>query len=143
MRSTSMIPFEARDVTADIGPGYVRRSRTFDGRNVAGTAQAYLEIEWVANVSFTYPQTWTESEAREELSRLLANPVRERCHRIIDEIPDEVVLRVLPQIQEIADYEFRAWHGRHRMALPNTSERCVSLPIDQPSEPTVQEAHRP
>ncbi len=48
---------------------------------------------------------------------------------IIRDLPDEVVPKVLPQLQEIAEYETRMWRIRQEPVKPELTTTWISLPI--------------
>ena len=98
----------------------------------ARTQRAQLDYEWQARWSLCVAETMTEEETRqsfEQLAEYLGLAARIRCHLIIDSVPAEVIPAILPQLQDIAEYEVRMWQVRREVEGPDIHERWVSLPV--------------
>ena len=85
------------------------------------------KLDWW--VTFSHPRTLTESEAKKALFELLAESVRAQCHLIIHSLPNEILPTILPQLQEMAEYELRIWTIREKFEGPDIHERWLSLPM--------------
>ena len=98
----------------------------------AETQRAQLDYEWGARLRFRVADTMTEEEVRscfDELAGYLGLAARISCHLIIDSVPVQVIPAILPQLQDIAEYEVRMWQVRREVEGPDIHERWVSLPV--------------
>jgi hypothetical protein len=98
----------------------------------AETERAQLDYEWGARLRFRAADTMTEEEARscfDELAEYLSLAARIRCHVIVDSLPVQVIPEILPQLQDIAEYEVRMWQVRREVEGPDIHDRWVSLPV--------------
>ena len=87
-----------------------------------------LTSEWTLSLAFSHPGTLTEAEARDTFNLLMARQARTRCHLIIEQLSDNVVTIVLPQLEELAAYEEKIYQLRKEKHLPNIRERWIALP---------------
>jgi len=118
------------DPTVSRTPLHQRRSiRVLNDTITLNGAQ--LDLEWDVQAHYFCPETFTEAEAEETLAEMLAMHARSKCMLIIRALPDAVVSLVLPQLEEIADYETRMWEKRRAVSSPSITERWVSLPLRQ------------
>ena len=107
-------------------------SSAFGHAYVTESPRARLDFEWEGRLSFRFAQTMTEEEARRALADLATRAgltAGIQCHLIIDALPLEVMPTILPQLQDIAEYEIRMWQVRSEVTGPDIHERWVSLPI--------------
>lgn len=105
---------------------------TFGHSYVATSESSELDFEWEGRLGFRFPETMSEEEAKATLSELADRfgiGARVRSHLIIDGLPAQVVSAILPQLQDIAEYETRMWQVRREVKGPDVHERWVSLPI--------------
>jgi len=102
---------------------------TFIDADIAEAEHARLDLEIRGQLRFRYPETMTQAEAAETLAQLARRfGARGQCHLVIRSIPDDVVPIILPQLQEMAEYEVRMWHVQQEVEGPDIHERWISLP---------------
>lgn len=111
---------------ADIKTWRIRGLRHIDS---VEASDARIDFEWQAHINFTHPGTWTEAEAKSVFLELAASLARAQSFVIIHSLPDEVVPSILPQLQEMAEYEVRMWRLREEVEGPEIRERWISLPV--------------
>ena len=90
---------------------------------------AFLKFELSGTVKLQWPSTWTNEEARAELMTMLSKTARVRCFAIIAALPDDVVPILVPQLEEIAEYETNIATLRARSQGPDILENLVLLPV--------------
>ncbi len=126
---TDLLPVVSTSTVEEtLGP-HVRRARKFIHRESSGSGKARIDVEWVTSVYYTHPSTWTQEEAAAEFAELLADMARAQSIQLISNLPDAVVPVVLPQLEEIAQYEAQMWQARRELEGPSINERWVALPI--------------
>lgn len=103
-----------------------------------GEAELESTIGW--SLMFSYPGTWSVEEQRDALSAIIAqfrdSSTAKRafyqCLSIMGSLPDDVVPKVLAQLQEIAEYEAWIWRKQHEpLGAPNIWDRRVRLPVER------------
>jgi len=104
---------------------FLRRSL----RESAECVGARLDVAVGWEIMFQYDAPLTQAEASERLHELLASMLRHRCLSIIRSLPTEVVPAILPQLQDIAEYETRMWQRRTEISQPSIREEWLALPI--------------
>lgn len=105
-------------------------TRTFGEADAAAAEHARLDFELEGRLSLRFPATMTEAEVTHtfiQLAQRLA--ARTQCHLIIESVPLEVMAAILPQLQDMAEYEVRMWRVRQEVEGPDIRERWISLPI--------------
>ncbi len=107
----------------------VRRAHSIIKGESSSSGEAQIDVEWVTNVVYTHPPTWTQEEAAAQFVGLFADLARTRSIQIIGGLPDAVAPVILPQLEEIVDYEMRSWLTGRELREPGIKERWVSLPI--------------
>jgi hypothetical protein len=96
----------------------------------AESEHARLEFELEGQLSFRLSRTMTEDEMKHHFVQLAEHlAARTQAHLIIESVPAEVLPAILPQLQDMADYEIRMWQVRQKIEGPDIRERWVSLPI--------------
>ena len=123
------LPVKATDTLDEMCGTIRRRAARLPHVDAVGSGQARVSVEWDTHITFEHPATFTEAEAREEFLQLAARLARSRCLMIIGSLPEEVVPVVLPQLQEMAEYEVRMWQVREELPGPDIHESWLSLPI--------------
>jgi hypothetical protein len=123
------LPVKATDTLDEICETMRRRAMRLPQAEAAASGEARLGIEWDTQITFEHPATFTEAEAREAFLHLAARLARSQCLMIIRTLPAEVIPVVLPQLQEMAEYEVRMWQVREELSGPDIQESWISLPI--------------
>ena len=123
------LPVNLTDTLDEICDSIRRRAVRLAHAEAAGSGQARLAFEWDARITFEHLATFTEAEAKEAWVKLVTGLARSRCLMIIGSLPEEVVPIVLPQLQEMAEYEVRMWQVREELPGPGIHESWLSLPI--------------
>jgi len=123
------LPAKATDTLDEICESVRRRGFRLAHGDAVGSGQARLAVQWDARITFEHPATFTEAEAREAFLQLAARLARRQCLMIIRSLPEEVIPVVLPQLQEMAEYEVRMAQVREELSGPDIQESWISLPI--------------
>jgi hypothetical protein len=123
------LPVKHADTVAEICETIRRTAAGLAHADAADWGQARLAIEWDINVTFEHPATFTEAEAKQAFLQLAARLARSRCLMIVRSLPEEVIPAVLPQLQEMAEYEVRMAQVREELSGPDIQESWISLPI--------------
>lgn len=123
------LPVKATDTLDEICQTMRRRAVRLPYAEAAASAGARLDVEWDARITYEHPATLTEAEARDALLELSGHLARSHCLMIIRSLPEEVIPVVLPQLQEMAEYEVRMWQVREELPGPDIHESWLSLPI--------------
>lgn len=126
---TEWLPVELTGTIDEVCESICRRTLVMRGAGLVSSGEANLTLEWVAALAYEHPTTWTEGEARRGFLTLYAQLARDECITIIRRLPAEVVPTILPQLQDMAEYETRMRRVRRELAGPDVHERRVSLPI--------------
>jgi hypothetical protein len=123
------LPVKPTDTLDEICESMRRRAVRLPHADAAGWGRARLAIEWDTRITFEHPATFTEAEARDAFLQLAARLGRSQCLMIVRSLPEEVIALVLPQLQEMAEYEVRMWQVREEVPGPDIQESWLSLPI--------------
>ena len=126
---TEWLPVELTDTIGEVCESVRRRILVVRGAGSASSGEANLTVEWVGKVRYEHPATWTEAEAKRQFLRLSAQVARDQCMHIIELLPAEVVPTILPQLQDLAEYEIRMQRVREEVQRPGITESWISLPI--------------
>ena len=128
---TELVYAPDRDVTA-------RTWRLANEEMTVGDARVESSLDWT--LSFAFPGTWSAEERSNELPNLvaqfldldLATFAVTKCLAVLGSVPDEVVRKVIEQLEDIAEYETRLWRKQQEpLGAPNILEQNVRLPAAQ------------
>lgn len=123
------LPVKATDTLDEICETMRRRAVRLPQAEATASGEARLGIEWDTQITFEHPATFTEAEAREAFVHLSGRLARAQCIMIISSLPPQVVPTILPQLQEMAEYELRMSQVREELPGPDIHESWLSLPI--------------
>jgi hypothetical protein len=126
---TELLPVELTDTIDEVCENIRRRTLVVRGAAAASSGDANLTLEWVGKMRYEHPATWTEAEAKRHFLRLSAQAARNLCIDIIELLPAEVVPTILPQLEDLAEYEIRMQRVREEAQRPGITETWISLPI--------------
>ena len=124
-----LLPYEMTSTVEEAGGTRIWRihgTRQLDSVEAGG---AQIDFGWEAHISFKHPGTWTDAEARDVFIELGASLARARSFMVVASLPDEVMSAILPQLEDMADYEIRMWQVRQEVEGPDIEERWISLPM--------------
>jgi len=109
-------PVHAQHVM-DVETGPLRlKVGSFGQTDVAASEHARLDFMLEGRLSFAFPATMTEAEARNTFLELTARlEARNQCHLVIDSVPADVIPAILPQLRDMAEYEVRMWQVRQEV----------------------------
>lgn len=124
---TDLVPFQTTTTLEEEMITGSQRKRRFVAFDSAVSGRARVDFEWWA--TFTHPGTWTDDEAKGSLRELLAESARARCLVLLCSLPEEIVPIVLPQLEEMINYELHVLRVRKEVEGPDIQERWVSLPV--------------
>lgn len=124
-----LLPTQSTDTLEEASAAITRRRMRLAEVESAASDEARVQVQWIGEIAFEHPITWTEAEAKDAFVDLSSRLARAQCIMIIHVLPSQVLPTILPQLQEMAEYETRMWEVRQQISGPDIHERWVSLPI--------------